>query len=135
MKADVRIVEPDARDAKFWMQMGPIFVGQDVLKELPYFTDKGYTWFLAEARAKVLGCAAVELNGEIGYLHHLWVTPAFRGNGVGTQLAEARLKYLRDKGAKLARAIVREGWVKGLKFLGFKTRTKRGQYFVMEKEL
>jgi ribosomal protein S18 acetylase RimI-like enzyme len=104
-----------------------------VRKELPYFVDKGYTWFITALGDRVIGCAAVEVQDDVGHFHHLWVDPDFRGNGVAHQLAKARLDYLGSKKVKLARAVVREVWVEGLESLGFRVISRRGSYSVMEK--
>jgi ribosomal protein S18 acetylase RimI-like enzyme len=62
--------------------------------------------FVAERRGEIVGYAyaAVEplswkdLRDEAGYLHDLLVTAAARGAGVGTQLLDAAIAWLRDRG-------------------------------------
>lgn len=62
--------------------------------------------FVAERGGAILGYAFAaieplswkELRDESGYLHDLLVTDEARGSGIGTQLLEAAIGWLRERG-------------------------------------
>jgi ribosomal protein S18 acetylase RimI-like enzyme len=54
--------------------------------------------FIAEADGVVIGCALCGHDGRRGYLQHVIVEPAYRGQGVANQLVERCLSQLETLG-------------------------------------
>lgn len=53
-------------------------------------------YFLAEMSGNILGCAAVRLREQIGYLYGLAVSKPWRRHGIGHALTACRLDWLRE---------------------------------------
>lgn len=53
-------------------------------------------WFAAFHEGEIIGCAAVFDMGGRARLKAVWVDPAYRGQGVGLKLTEARMAYIED---------------------------------------
>jgi ribosomal protein S18 acetylase RimI-like enzyme len=54
--------------------------------------------FLAVEAGKVIGCAMCGHDGRRGYLQHVIVSPAFRGQGIANQLVQRCLDSLQRLG-------------------------------------
>ncbi len=57
---------------------------------------------VARDGAEVIGCAALEVRGPDALLRSLAVSPAWRGRGLGEQLANALLERARARGLRRA---------------------------------
>ena len=68
-----------------------------------YLERNPATCFVAEEDGQIAGVILSGHDGRRGYIYHTAVAPAWRGQGIGGQLAEAALGALRDAGiAKVA---------------------------------
>ena len=56
-------------------------------------------YFLAEVKGEIIGCAAVRIREGVGYLYGLAVSKAWRRRGVGFELTQCRLNWLRKNAA------------------------------------
>ena len=107
--------------------------------------EEGYAWFLetqmrepdatvlvAERDGEVVGYVYAgleplswkELRGPAGFVHDLVVAEAARGSGIGTQLLDAAVAWLRDRGAPrvlLWTAAPNEGAQRLFESAGFRT--------------
>lgn len=45
-------------------------------------------WFIyvAEVNGKIVGCVCLEVNNDIGIIHHFYVLPEFQRKGIGSKL-------------------------------------------------
>jgi N-acetylglutamate synthase-like GNAT family acetyltransferase len=59
-------------------------------------------YFLAEASGQILGCAAVRVREQTGYLYGLAVSKSWRRHGIGHALTTHRLDWLRETEAASA---------------------------------
>lgn len=59
-------------------------------------------YFLAEVSGNLLGCAAVRVRGQTGYLYGLAVSKPWRRHGIGHALTDRRLDWLRETEAASA---------------------------------
>ena len=78
--------------------------------------------YLSIDRERVVGCALCGHDGRRGYLQHVIVDEAYRGNGVANRMVERRLAALRETGiekthidvlvdnASANRYWIRRGW-------------------------
>jgi len=130
MKQTIRVVENEDRDARFWVQMGPLFASREVRKDQPFFGDHGYTWLIAERGEALAGCAAV--NSDNGTIHHVYAIPEARSQGVEDMLIGAAVEFLINSGAKTVKATERAELAQAMMNGGFKVVGRRGSYCKLE---
>jgi N-acetylglutamate synthase-like GNAT family acetyltransferase len=73
-----------------------------VLNRPPRVDSRTSEYFVAWTEGKVIGCAAVRKNGDVGYLYGLAVDKSWRRRGVGHALTQQRLDWLRNEAANSA---------------------------------
>src|SRR5262249_7071962 len=62
---------------------------------------------VAWVRGEIVGTLLCGHDGRRGYLHHLAVTPTFRGQGIGTSLVKTCLGRLAERGLRKCHVFVR----------------------------
>jgi ribosomal protein S18 acetylase RimI-like enzyme len=72
--------------------------------------------FVAVAEGRIVGAVLCGTDGRRGYLHHLAVSPAWRGHGIGGVLAERCVEALAERGIPKCHAFVYASNVDGRNF-------------------
>ncbi len=72
--------------------------------------------FTATADGKIIGAVLCGHDGRRGYLHHLAVNPAYRGNGIGRNLVDNCLSALKQIGIRKCNIMVFDDNDTGLGF-------------------
>lgn len=133
-----RIICLTNTDAEFYPLVGPFLSNRAVVRELgfPVWDDPGKTWFVAvDAVGKVLGFAAVRLDGGRGILCSAYVCPESRGKHVHDRLTEERVAFLAGK-ATVATATATPAAAGAFRRRGFVGKEKaRSKFVVWEKSL
>ena len=91
---------------------------------------------MAEIGLVVLGCD--ERDGDIGRVHHFYITPDHRGQGFGGLLDDYARTTLADAGARRARLNVGAGNARAIRFYdaqGWRETVRRGGLIFMETTL
>ena len=81
--------------------------------------------FIAERDGEIIGTILCGYDGRRGYLHHLTVKAAYRGNGLGRRLVESCLTELQKQGIKKCHLFVLADNQQGMNFwnhIGFQRR-------------
>jgi GNAT superfamily N-acetyltransferase len=63
----------------------------------------GYLFFVAEDKGRIIGFVFVYFSPAIlksGWINEIFVTEAFRRNGIGSKLLEKGIEWLKQKNAK-----------------------------------
>jgi len=76
----------------------------DGAAELEEFCPPAGAFLLAEAAGKPVGCGALRaFSPGIGEIKRMWVSPEFRGQGVGRKLLESLERAATEKGLRAVR--------------------------------
>lgn len=76
------------------------YVGQTIAEFVLENDANGRIWF-AEKEGELIGCAAIVLrDGKIAQLRWVVVTPAARGQRLGTKLMQLAMDYAEDKDSR-----------------------------------
>ncbi len=96
LRHSVRVADPSDRDA-----LSAIADSSSLARR---WTDAlwagGETAFVAEVDGRIVGTAWAGRAGPFGRVHSLCVSPGYRRLGIGADLLEARLRWLRAEGAR-----------------------------------
>ena len=68
-----------------------------------HFIDPNGKFFVAEDKGRIIGFVFVYFSPAIlksGWINEIFVTEAFRRNGIGSKLMEKGIEWLKQKGAK-----------------------------------
>ena len=91
-----------------------------------YLRRNPSTSFVATEGAAVIGVILAGHDGRRGFIHHMCVSEAYRGRGIGRRLAERALEALKAEGIHKVALLVFNRNEAGNAFwekLGFTTRT------------
>jgi predicted N-acetyltransferase YhbS len=68
---------------------------------LDFYVDQPRIYpLLAEADGQIIGTAVATKNGSVGWVGLVFVTPAWRGHGLGRELTRATVDVLHDSGCR-----------------------------------
>jgi len=72
--------------------------------------DKGGRLLLMEETEKetIIGSSWMTWDGRRIYLHHFGILPSYQGLGLGTELAEKSLEWIREKGQQVKLEVHKE---------------------------
>ncbi len=96
----LRAAEP--RDREAITRVTASVSGPNEPKWIRPLEESGATGWVAEWEGRIVGVGWAERVGERGRVHSVMVEPRFRGLGLGSDLLEARLRWLTSLGARRA---------------------------------
>lgn len=121
-------------DPKFYPRIGPLLSRREIVAELgaPVWDDDGKTWIIAleKGRFSVIGFAAVTVDGVTAKLASPWVAQQHREQ-LCAQLIRQQLAMATD--VERLTVTVSGDDVARYRDAGFKVRSKRGQWSIMER--
>jgi GNAT superfamily N-acetyltransferase len=121
----------------FYKLMGPFLSRRDIVAELGFalWDDDNKVWFIAFDGERVVGFAALRIEGQSGTLCSAYVLPDYRRRGIYGRLITERIQYAGQQGMGTLKATATESSARALQEAGFVLLRPVGRYVRMEMAL
>lgn len=121
-------------DPDFYSVMGPFLSRREIVKEIggPIWDEPDKVWFVRTCPAGIAGFSALQVRGQTAYLLSSYTLPAYRRQGIYTELLQERLAFARKEGCSAACVTATAMSQPMLLAAGFREVGKRGRYTKME---